>query len=337
VKFHRARTLASCCAASTAIAAAAALAQGPVAAPVEPPAKLAEYRDAFEKAVASRSAPARDQFASALQELARARAAVGDYEGAIRARDRRSELLDNSGPVAAAPAQEGEIVIDLPSGSRAGSGLKYDLKGKKIVGFTRDNQSIRWDLNKTKPGVYSALVTYSCGDPVAATFGRSPTLTGGSFTLEEATELSTVVSPPLRRTVLPTGGWNKTVTRNIGRISVTGSRMTLQLAVKTAHPGGLMHLYGIRLVPVSPDAATGSNPGDNSPAELASLRAVFRSASLAKSAPLVTAYGMRLRAMREALSAANDLEGAYAVQKEFIDAEKLSKDPTLLILGQPGS
>lgn len=311
-------------------------AQEPVAArvPVEPPAELAELRDGFERAVMARSAPAREKFASALQELAQARGEGGDYEGAIRARDRRLEILNLSDPVATAPAARGEIVVDLPSGKRAGSGLKYDAEGKKIVGFSKSNQSILWDISETVSGVYSIMVTYSCGEPEKID-GEQPLPTGGTFTLEEDTSLAAVDSPPLQHTVSPSGGWNKLVTRNIGKLTLAGGRLPLKLLVSSSGEGGLMHLYGISLVPIASNSAEDAATPDDFPAELASLRAMFRSAILPKTTPLVAAYGMRLRAMLQAFTDANDLEGAYEVQKEFTAAESLSKDPTRIFESPP--
>ncbi|MCP5114623.1 MAG: hypothetical protein GY953_27660, partial [bacterium] len=227
---------------------------------VEPPTKLAEFRDAFEKASTTRSAPAKAAFATALEQLARTRAQSGDYLGAIRARDRRLELLASDVLEPITPIKpEGEIVVDLARGSRTGSGLKYDSKGTKVVGFDKTSQAITWDLSNTKPGEYSAHVTYSCGESYEDK-NENIIRTGGIFTLSEATGLSTTTSSqPLRRTVLSTGGWNKSVTRNIGKITVTGSLLTLELKVAKAAQGGLMHLYGIRLVPVAPTGNAGAS------------------------------------------------------------------------------
>ena len=333
-----ARSLACSCAALLSLAPATAQNSD---APVEPPAKLAEFREAFEKTVESRSLPARETFATGLSKLATERADAGDYLGAIRARDRRMELLGiAAGPGVDESESAGEIEVDLASGTRSGGGLRFDAKGNKLVGFTKDNQSIHWELSKTSPGVYSVIVTYSCADSRQAEgeFGKEYA-TGGTFTLEEATNLTTDRSAPLRRTVLSTGGWNKTITRNIGKITITGSRMTLLLSVKNAKPDGMMHLYGIRLVPTAPagGGGEGGRPLENAPAELATLRAQFRSAISPKTSPIISSYGTRLRTLLESLSAANDLEGAFEVQKEFISAEKLSKDPTLILDAKPGS
>lgn len=297
---------------------------------VQAPPKLAEFREAFEKAVAERSAPAKADFAAALELLARTRAQAGDYEGAIRARDRRRELIDGSAAAGTADSdpREGELVVDLARGSRTGSGLKFDARGNKVTGFDKTSQTITWDLSNTSPGMYSAFVTYSCGVGGTSASTGNTIATGGIFTLSEATGLSTTTSsPPLRRTVLPTGGWNKTVTRNIGKISVTGSLLRLQLKVLKAEPGGLMHLYGIRLVPASSDGDAGSGE----PAELSELREKFRTAIANQSAPLIMAYGAALSSLLEQLTDSNQLEAAFDVQKEYLRAQKLAKDPSLIL------
>lgn len=298
---------------------------------VAPPPKLADFREAFESAVETRSSPARESFAAALAELMRSRADHGDYEGAIRARDRRLELLASKPEATGDPAsREGEIAIDLPSASRSGSGLKYDVRESKFVGLTKDNQSLLWEISKTVPGVYSAIVTYSCGEPEIDPDTEAPIKTGGSFTLAETTNLTTSGSEPLVRVVVPTGGWDESITRNIGKITVTGTRLNLQLSVDQANPGGLMHLYGIRLVPFDDGLGTGGSAGAETPEELAVLRERFRLAITPKTSPIIMSYGTALREILDNASVATQLEEALEAQAAFTTAEKLSKDPTLI-------
>ena len=310
-------------------------AQAPGAA-IAPPPKLAEFREAFETAVEARSAPALKRFADGLAELARSRAEHGDYEGAIRARDRLAELMLSKPEATGDPAsREGEIVVDLASANRAGSGLKYDVREGKIIGFTKNSQSLRWEFSKTVPGIYSAIVTYSCGEPETKPDTGVTISTGGRFTLAETTNLTTSGSEPLVRRVAPTGGWDKSITRNIGKITVTGSRLTLALTVDQAAPGGLMHLYGIRLIPVIDSSGTSASGADQTPAELAELREKFRNAIAPNTSPVIMRYGTALRSMLESASGAPQLENALQVESAFEAAEKLSKDPTLIYRSQP--
>ena len=292
----------------------------------DPETKLEAFRQAFEDAMETRSAPARKNFADALEELARKRAQAGDYDGAIRARDRRAELVASAPTADEITPSANEITIDLASGSRTGSGLKYDNTEKKLTGFSKLKQSIQWDLNKTTPGAYKVLVTYSCGNTDESS--GSTVATGGSFTLAEATNLSTNTSPPLTRTVTNTGGWSKKVTHDIGEIDLTGSRTTLKLTVTKVADGGLMHLYAIRLVPAA--STPGTEDAENTPKELASLKAKFRSAINSKTQPLVQSYGIALRDLGKKMTGTSKLENLMKVQQEYRRAEKLATDPTLI-------
>ena len=304
-----------------------------------PPQEIEDYREAYDKAFAELSAPAREKFAKALHSLETERAAAGDYLGAIRARDRRLELLGRQpGPDSPpnpdpGPAHdEGVIEVSLGAANRTGSGVRFDQRGGKLSGF-KEGRSIRWDLNNTEPGEYSVVVTYSCGGLEFTSRGFEQ-VAGGVFALWQQTNLTIGAPEELRRTVVSTGGWNKTITRNIGKIRAESNRMTLVLTAKKVAPGGLMNLYGLRLVPVTGGRDPVANLGDPTlPPELAALREKFRAAVATKTAGLIAGYGMKLRERREQATEANDLDAALDAQAAYAEAEKISSDPLALIGG----
>ncbi len=269
-----AQCLAAVCGASMAAAQIPAAPGADAAiATVAEPEELVELRTAFESQLESRSAPARKRLVDALRQLERSRADRGDYEGARRAQRRRQSIERAARAAPSSPAEPqapGQVEIALRSGRRTGSSLHYDAARDALVGFGKSGHSVTWDINSVQPGDYRVLVTYGCADftlqsdRVSGGATRTVELTtGGSFTVEEATSLATGEDRVLRHTVYPTGGWDKTVTRNIGRLRLTGTTSTVKLSALAPEPGGLMALRRLRLVPVDARGqAGGSHPLD---------------------------------------------------------------------------
>ncbi|MFT4547421.1 MAG: hypothetical protein ACI8XO_000806 [Verrucomicrobiales bacterium] len=301
----------------------------------QPPDRLADFRETFEKAMATRSIPASQTFASGLEALMRARSQRGDYLGAIRARDRRVRLLAEASTAASqnidGTSRKDEVIVDIASGTRSGSGIKLDSKNQKLIGLSKTSQQITWDLSSMKPVSYRVIVTYSCGEPKKDSDGET-IATGGAFTLVEATGLNTGASEPLSRNVESTGGWDKPITRNIGKLKVSGSLLKLVLSISKSEPGGLMHLHGMKLVP-DLDVTAEEEAVEKSSVELEALHERFLRLIYDETKPIIAGYGNQLRSLLEASPPGEAAE----IQKEFEAAKALSLDPSLIYQPQPES
>lgn len=308
----------------------------PASAPpaVEEPPELVQYRAKFEQELAERLEPARTAYAKALKDLETQRAAAEDYEGAARAQRKRSTVEGIVSADSAGISSEisGAIEVELARGRRSGSSISYDSKRGALTGFERAGQHITWETMKVTPGLYSVLVTYGCA---AEATGRerddkgkwkdTKVATGGSFTFEEATNLTTGEDRVLRHTVYPTDGWDKLVTRNIGRLNLTGTTSTLKLTALEPAPGGIMHLRRLRLLPVSATAA------DNPENPLVKLRTQYQTKANELAADTISAQIARLKAMEESFATQERLRDALTVKGKRVELEKQASEPASVL------
>ncbi len=318
-------------AAAIALAACAqvSLAQTP-AAPTKKPSvrmspELLRYREKFEAALTQRLEPAKDAYTGGLRELELQRALSEDYEGALRAKSKRLAVAEATRDAGERDAPD-NITLPLSQGRRHGSSIHYDSKRSALTGFSSPGQFITWDVMMVKPGIYRVLFTYGCGKTkIGAPDSKDkdndndgPT-TGGSFTFEEDTNLNTGEDRLLRHTVYPTGGWDKLVTRNIGRLRITGTTSTLKLTTLEPLADGLMALRSIRLMPYVEQGSPG-NP-------LTKVRRQYNEKITELVADEFERYIADLKDLEEQLAIADRIRETLAVKAERTKFERQTKDP----------
>jgi hypothetical protein len=318
-----------------------AYAQDPPAQPVAPttvrePLELVQYRQKFESELAQRLIPAKEIYVAKLKELELKRSLGEDYDGALRAKLKRLAVMGGGDAASAGRSVEGEISLPLSRGRRSGYSINYDIKRGALTGFTSPGQHITWDVMKVTPGLYRVLFSYGCGDSGASDDSKEKDekkdekkgkekggKTGGSFTFEEDTNLGTGEDRLLRHTVYPTGGWDKMVTRNIGRLRLTGTTSTLKLTALKPGSLGLMALRRIRLIPYTEEDSLvdgGSNALDT-------LRAKYGQKVEELVAEEFDNYVADLKALEEKLAEADRIREALAVKATRNEFELKMKNP----------
>ena len=293
---------------------------------VEEPPDLIQLRKTFEAELEARITPAKEAYLKELTKLEGKRALLEDYQGAIRVKRTRLAIEGTLGRNAAGEIVPGEIDLPVSRGRRSGSSLNYDTKRGALTGFEKAGHQITWDVMKVQPGPYRVLVTYGCAvetviqerDDIKGKLRETILKTGGSFTFEEETNLSTGDDRVLRHTVFSTGSWDKIVTRNIGRINITGTRATLKLTAHEPNPGGLMALRNLRLVPYQVTAeAMSTDP-------LGELQAKYRAKVDELTAADFQDYIASLKALEDLLANSDRLRDALAVKAERAEVERLA-------------
>ena len=295
---------------------------------VEDPPELINLRETFEQQLQTRIEPGKQRYILKLKALEDERAKNSDYDGALRVQRKRVAVAGTTTTAGGETKVIGEINLDIARGRRSGSTLHYDSTREAMMGFERSGHSLTWDVMKVKPGLYRVLVTYGCADSSPVTV-RNPTgrgagriskvPTGGSFTFEEATSLNTGEDRVLRHTVFPTGGWDKVVTRNIGRLRLTGTTSTLKFVALNPHRGGLMALRRIRLVPYDADTSAGGG-GIGNPLE--KLRSQYQEKVAELTGGEFEKYIADLKNLEERLAAADRIRDALAVKATRSEIER---------------
>ena len=315
---------------------------------VEEPPQLAEYREAFEAQLAERTKPLTAAYVRSLENLENVRAIREDYEGALRAKRRRMQLqgeIEVAAPVETSDV-EGTIILPLAKARLSGNTVTYDDKRGALVGFKRPRHSATWEIIKVTPGWYKVLTTYGCADSYQEKTPKrdrsdssKPSSVemkaGGVFAFYEDTNLIKDTSPPIRKTVVSTGGWDKLVTRNIGKLKLTGTTSTLKLEALEAENLGIMYLRQLKLVPdVAPGTTVSLSADDVLPAELRDLREQYRKQVELEIKDSIEAYLVELKEIEERYQQASKLEEAVATRAERERVEMLLFDPALVI-GKP--
>ena len=295
---------------------------------VEDPPELIRLRETFEQQLQTRIEPGKQSYLLKLKALEDERAKNGDYEGALLVQRKRVAIAGTTTTAGGERKVIGEINLDIARGRRSGSTLHYDSTRKAMMGFKHSGHSLTWDVMKVKPGLYRVLVTYGCADSCSVTV-RNPTgrganrtsdvSTGGTFTFEEATSLNTGEDRVLRHTVFPTGGWDKVVTRNIGRLRLTGTTSTIKLVALNPHPGGLLALRRIRLIPYDADGMAGGG-GIGNPLE--KLRSQYQEKVAELTGGEFEKYIADLKNLEERLAAADRIRDALAVKATRSEIER---------------
>ncbi len=304
----------------------------PATTTVREPPELARFRDKFEAELEQRLEPAKESYITSLKNLERKRALGENYDGALRAKRQRLAISGGDPAGLGADTPPGEIVLPLNRGRRSGSSLRYDKTRGAMTGFETSGHYITWDVMKVTPGLYRVLMSYGCADggkvkarDKEGKMRERSVDTGGSFTFEEATNLGTGEDRILRHTVYPTGGWDKVVTRNIGRLRLTGTTSTLKLTVLEPEAGGLMALRRIRLVPYT---AGESLAGDGAGTPLAKLRAQYAEKVTELVGEEFERYVSDLKALEERLAAEDRVRDALSVKAARTEFERQATNPS---------
>jgi len=289
--------------------------------------------------------PVTDSYIGSLESLENVRAIREDYEGALRAKTRRLQLQGNGGSAAAEPdvteLTDGTLELEMKEALRSGSSISYDTRRGALVGFKKPKHFVYWDLFKIEPGWYKILVTYGCSAPYKQKKERKNRFdddtpvdmeAGGTFTISEETGLITDTSPPVSKTVVSTGSWDKLVTRNIGRIKLTGTTSRVKLEVVSAKNLGIMYLHDLKLIPDNTGDANSDISADSDlPEKFRNLRNQYRTQVDMTLRSTIEAYISELKKLEEVYAKENNLEDAVKVRSERMRVEPLLTDPTLLL------
>jgi len=303
------------------------------------PKALTDLRTTFERQLDSAVAPFLDTYVGELAKLENVRAIREDYEGAIRARDVRRRLEgETSSPDKKATDRTVPGVIELPMAAALlnGNTISYDPVRKALTGFRKARHAATWDVLKVTPGWFDVIVTYGCAESRTVRperRGRDEDAkpvemkTGGTFAFYENTNLSKDTSPPIRRTVVSTGGWDKLVTRNIGKLKLTGASATLKLEAVEPGNDGIMYLRSLKLVPSSPSGEGASGEAN----ALRGLRTQYRQQVEAEIKDKLTAYVRELKELEERHTTESRLEDALETRTERMRVQSLLDNPTAVL------
>ncbi len=310
------------------------------------PEALTELRSAFESQLELSVAPLRDAYVRELANLESVRAIREDYEGAIRARDVRERVEGRSSSEKKTEAAgddevSGTISLPMDGGLISGNTISYDAIRHALVGFRKARHAVTWNVLKVTPGWFEVIATYGCAESGIEKTERRPrpdvaepatTKTGGVFAFYEDTNLLKDTSPPLRRTVVPTGSWDKLVTRNIGKLKLTGTTATLKLEAVEPGEDGLMALRSLKLVPSDePGAGKVEGAVSSEPEGLRELREQYREQVDAELKNRIALYVRELKALEESYTSESKLEAALEARSERMRAQSLLEDPAAVL------
>jgi alpha-L-fucosidase len=139
-------------------------------------------------------------------------------------------------PYAVVPAADGSITLPAVDATVHGKTARYDSeRGQDNIGYWTDASDwVSWDCIIKKPGTYTVEIVFACVDGNA----------GSEYLVE-------VAGKKLAGKVEGTGGWNKFVTKPLGRVSLDAAgRQTLAVRASTMPNGAVMNLKAIVLKPV---------------------------------------------------------------------------------------
>jgi hypothetical protein len=271
------------------------------------PQDVVTLREEHEKSVAAATKMLDDSYRLTLHCLERERAENGDYEGALRVKDRLDALEK---PAAAAAPVAPACYSLLGSEARTQGGGNYD-RAKDFIEFRKAGGAANWELLRVEPGTYEAFIIYSVGVPVFDPTGRTPETgeCGGTIALSEATNL-TARPPPLQKTVTTTGSWENFVRASLGRHDFKSRSATLRVEALAALPGGLIRLRRIDFVPVSDGGSAGATGLADS---LRELQKKNRDALAAALAPIREKLESEFDKLERECVGRGDTQGASAV------------------------
>ena len=297
--------------------------------PVVPPALLAaKARMADSLAVADRTVTS--QWLTSLAELEKSRAVAGDYDGALRVRQRREQALLSAG------TDDGRspVVLTVGNNTRKGTGLL--VADAATAEFRASGASIEWELTGDYRGWYEVLLTHAVmgnkdhSDEITPVVGNLPSSarkrTDSSSSSSSTPQAGGVAafqsisglggsSLVLRREIVSTGGWNSYRTVSMGRIQFPSQTRLgkFRLSAEDVASPGLMHMRQLELVPVAEPAQ--AKEGEN--AELARVKEAFSREFRTRSSVSIAQYRRDLEAMEQRATRSKDIDLLARVQEEL--------------------
>lgn len=268
------------------------------------------------------------QWLVTLTELEKKRAEKGDYEGAMRARQRREQAL------IAAGSDDGRIPVLLTVSAPSTRATKVTLDSQTGTAvFGSSGAFITWEVTGDFKGWYEVMLTHGVAGGKDHTAAITPVTgnipagwrkrrdeddyapqAGGWACFQSLSSLggSSVV---LRREIVSTGGWSTWRTVSLGRVQIQQTRPTFRLGGEEVARQGLMHFRQLELVPVSAPSAT-SAAGE---LKLKQLRDVFESEYRKRALTSAASgqYRAALLALEQQAKAAKDNDLMYKVRDEI--------------------
>jgi hypothetical protein len=283
--------------------------------PASEPSELAALRQAYLNKALTAGHVLTEQFIVVLGGLEKDLGAAGDYEQALSAQKRRTELAETYKSVIADPSTLAAIVLK-PTDARLVGSVNNDRSGG-LSGWKSAGSSATWDILRVIPGSYDVLLTYAAESASGLTIGNE-------YEFLEDSNLSGSAAN-LRSFQLPTTGSISTftsVTLPAILLQHTSTRFTLR-ASRIRGTGSLMTLKEIKLTPSK--AAT---PAVGPPTvTLESAREAYIARVKTTAKPLVDAFLTSLKALESAQVAKQDTDAASATQSEAARASAWIANP----------
>lgn len=314
-------------------------AQSPVAPATGEPVELTVLRQRYQSLLADAGKPSRENWLAGLESLQSARAAAGDYGGALRVGEKIKALRD----VRQTAAADAPYTLKLEmNAAKLGPGSEYVDSAKQTVRVKRAGMALEWDVNNAPTGIYEVRLTYGApgaapadadraeevrpipGQPAANELPRMeprPDEAGGVVEFLRVTNLNGGGSS-FQHLIRPTGGWAAFRTVKIGSISVDSHLARFSMRVLSAQALGVMDLRSVELMRTGESPWTGVNAAESPDRkELTRLREVYQKqfAELTKS--LRAKFLKNLTDLEPVLSRNKDTDGLALVRQEKLNLE----------------
>lgn len=328
-------------------------AQAPVPPPAAPvpvtpslavPERLTQLRQQYSARALTVSTTLSEQFAAALGSLAREAGALGDYDVALKAQQRRESLAELFGRTVSDHSLSNTLVL-RPVDAKLSATVSYDRSKDVLLGWKATGNTAYWDVTRIVPGSYDITLEYS-----VALFGELPSrlspyntlssvTTGGTIEFYEDSSLAGASQNRRTSVVTSTGGWSEFATMSLPAFKLTRSNARLAVKVVRANgDGGVMHLKQIRLTPSkASSSSTASTPlpgEDGTPLppvdELTRLQQDHAGRLKEKLMPVLQAYAQRLHTLAEQLKA--NADSVEELQTEARRVERAGNAPLNLLV-----
>lgn len=295
------------------------------------PSELKLMRQQFTLRALTSTRTLADQYTKALTALEDQAGALGDYETALAAQQRRQKLATLYSNVS---VDNADAIILRPADAKIAGTISFDRKEGVLESWRSTACAANWDIFKLNPGTYTVTLTYGAAamwngefKPFGLNLPFHAPEPAGEVELSEVTSLSGGAAEKLTFQVKPTDGWSDYETVTIGdmKLTRTSARMMLKVT-RLRGANGLMHLREIRLTPAKPTAV---KVDDTATKEYALEHQAHLARLTELGQPLVESYVARLQSISDDLAEKKDDEGAQSVMNEGKRAQQ-----SLHILGK---
>lgn len=307
------------------------------------PLELTNLRNEYLSQVAAATRTVTEQYLQALQRHERELGVAGNYEEALRAAERRKQLLEHRERIEAGAAEaSGNKITLMPADARISGATSHDSRSRALTNWRTAGSNASWDVLAIEPGTYEVRMLYAVGEgtaPERTRFGvfeeRRPA--GGTLEFREVTNLPSGQDNRITFTVESTGGWNAYELVTLGRFELQRGSATFRIETVEGRGGPVFNLRGIELVPVTGRAATGNDDAamatslDAQPAEpeeLAQLRRSHRQRIDNAVAPMLETYRAALAGLEQRFLTGDHLVAAQASRRAASEAlRRISLSP----------